>query len=280
MPVCVVQTVSHCLGGAGNVANNLASFGANITLMGMMGNDDMGRIMTEKLTTAGISLDGLIVRDNYKTICKTRVLAQGQQLCRIDQESIEPVNMVDVSPFLSSLDAQTFDAVIISDYKKGMIRSDISQPIIQWANSRHIPVIVDPKDVSMMPYKGATLLTPNMREFKDITGVQTFRDDDHMADVARSLIQSNGISYVLVTRSQDGMSLFSMDSAQHFPTKAREIFDVSGAGDTVIAALAYYLGAKQSVRDAVRFANAAAGVVVSKIGTATATIQEIDAYHA
>ena len=172
-----------------------------------------------------------------------------------------------------------YDGVIISDYNKGVVSEYMAQQMIQLANKNSVPVVVDPKGHTVSKYSGATYITPNTNEFKELTGLKNLENDDEVIAKGQALIKENNINYLILTRSEKGMVVISIDGAQYYPTKAIEVSDVTGAGDTVVAAIAFGAAIQLDQKNIINFANYAAGVVVSKVGTATASIEEIDAYE-
>ena len=280
VPVCHVQNTTYCLGGAGNVANNLSAFGAKASMASLIGNDENANRLKQCLLDANIDHDYVVGLDHLTTICKTRVLAKGQQLCRIDHES--PINEPNkIEQLISQLNESVTnsDVVVISDYGKGVITKTLAAQIISLANTNDIPVIVDPKGDDVSKYSGATYITPNLAEFRQFSNLSDTSDQNLIDEHAKNILNNHTIKNILLTRSADGMSLITESDIKQFSTKAVEVFDVSGAGDTVVAALAFGLGNGWTASESIEFANIAAGIVVSKIGTATTTIQEIDAHE-
>ena len=279
VPVAKIHTTELRPGGAANVAKNIASIGGKVTLLSVVGNDDAADKLAEVLNHNNIDFD--LHRDNtIDTIVKLRVIAQNQQLIRIDFEK-QPSHEV----LLDILDKYTkmiaeHDIVILSDYGKGGLNH--AQQMIDIARQHHKHILVDPKGADYSRYKNATIITPNKQELREATG--DWQNEAGLIHNALNLKQQLNLSYLLVTRSAEGMTLFS-ENNQHvsFPTIAKEVFDVSGAGDTVIATLAIALANNMQIEQAILLANIAAGIVVGKLGTATLTKQElleaIDALH-
>ena len=282
VPVCRMQRVTATLGGAANVANNIRAFGAKAGLVGVVGQDPHADTLHQLMTTAGMDATGVQAVASMPTICKTRVMGNGQQLCRIDDEpaKVDAQDSAWETRLIADLVAriQTVDAVVVSDYNKGMITPTRMRAIVDAAAKQNRPVIVDPKGSNPALYEGASFLTPNQREFYQLAGLDSGADADTVAQAAQTMIQTHRFQGLLVTRSHEGMSIYTPTAIDHVPTKARDVYDVSGAGDTVVAALAVGLASKWPIMDTVHFANVAAGVVVSKRGTATATLAEIQAY--
>ena len=271
VPVLKVNRVDERPGGAANVARNIAALGAQATLLSVVGDDEAGACL-EKLLGEHSNLTALLHRDaSISTIIKLRAIARHQQLLRIDFET--PPSHEVLHAALEDYRAQLplADIVILSDYGKGGL-AHIAQ-MIQMARDAGKPVLVDPKGDDYARYAGATLLTPNRSEFCQVAG--SWQTEDELNIKAQSLRRELQLEALLVTRSEDGMSLFMADEVLHVPTHTREVFDVSGAGDTVIATLAVMLASGAALPDAMRIANRAAGIVVGKLGTAVVSREEI-----
>lgn len=271
-PVPVVRIVrsDERLGGAANVALNVASLGVRTTLMGVVGNDENGAKLQELLEKAGIT-SRLSIDADRKTILKLRIVARQQQLVRIDFEehpSIEVLSglLTDFSEVLGD-----YDVLVLSDYGKGGL--DYIQSMIAMAREKGIPVLVDPKGDDYDRYAGATLITPNRAELAQVTGQWTGEED--LENRAQALRERLGLQALLLTRSEEGMTLFTQDGALTVPAQAREVFDVSGAGDTVIAVTAAMIAAGLPLNQTVRIANRAGGIVVGKLGTASVSYGEL-----
>ena len=271
VPVVKIARTEERPGGAANVARNAAALGASLTLLSVVGADEPGA-MLERLLAAD-RVRTLFHRDpSVATTVKLRVIGRQQQLLRIDFETT-PSHEV-LAGKLADYDRLLIDndVVVLSDYGKGGLAHIAT--MIERARAAGKTVLVDPKGEDWTKYRGATLITPNRSEFREVVG--RWRDEADMTARARALIGELGIDALLVTRSEEGMSLYTRDSDEHIPAVAREVFDVSGAGDTVIAALGVLIGAGAPLPAAVRIANQAAGVVVGKLGTAVATPDELD----
>ncbi len=272
VPVLKVGRVEERPGGAANVARNIAALGGHATLLSVVGDDEGGRCLERTLLEHAQHLTPVLHRDkSIATIIKLRAIARHQQLLRIDFET-QPSHEV-LTAALEDFKRLLADAdvVLLSDYGKGGL-AHIRQ-MIRLANAAAKPVLVDPKGGDYQHYQGATLLTPNRSEFKQVAG--HWRDEQQLIDKAQQLRQQLQLDALLVTRSEDGMSLFNAQGYRHQPAHTREVFDVSGAGDTVIATLAVMLAAGAALPDAMVMANRAAGVVVGKLGTAVVTREEL-----
>lgn len=265
------------LGGAGNVINNLATLGCQVEVVGVVGEDLDGRQLAERLRAQGIVTDGLIFEAQRTTTRKTRILASHQQMLRIDREVRAPIAAASEERLLASVHERIgrCDVILISDYLKGVLTDRVTAEIIRLGRERLIPVVVDPKGTDYRKYRGATLLTPNRKETQLATGMPV-GDEKSLQAAGRSLCATLEIAALLITRSEEGMSVFHADGRQrHLPTVAREVFDVSGAGDTVLALMGAGLAAGLDVESAARVANLAAGIVVGKLGTSTVTADEL-----
>lgn len=271
VPVLKVTRVDERPGGAANVARNIAALGANATLLSVVGDDEAGACL-EKLLTQNGNLTALLHRDSsISTIIKLRAVARHQQLLRIDFETPPSHEVLHAALADYRTQLPLADVVILSDYGKGGL-THIAE-MIQLARDAGIAVLVDPKGDDYARYAGATVLTPNRSEFIQVAG--SWRDEAELVVKAQKLRAELQLEALLVTRSEDGMSLFRADDVAHEPTHTREVFDVSGAGDTVIATLAVMLASGADLLDAMRIANRAAGIVVGKLGTAVVSREEI-----
>jgi rfaE bifunctional protein kinase chain/domain len=272
VPVVKIEKVEERPGGAANVARNAAALGAQVMLLSVVGADEAGQTLARLLDAEGIAT-GLHQDAQLSTTVKLRVIGRQQQLLRIDFETwpAHEVLRAKLAEFEQRL--TECDAVILSDYGKGGL-AHIAD-MIRLARAANKPVLVDPKGEDFARYAGATLLTPNRAELRQVIG--RWASDTELAEKAETLRVRLGLEALLVTRSEEGMSLFSAAGMRHEPAVAREVYDVSGAGDTVIATLAVMLGSGLDLGAAMRCANRAAGIVVGKFGTATCTLAELRA---
>lgn len=271
VPVVKIDDSEDRPGGAANVAFNAAALGANIHLLGLTGADESADLLEQKLSALGVNCDFVRLAE-YDTITKLRVLSRNQQLIRLDFE--KSFAGADTQSMVERFKqrCEQVDLVVLSDYNKGTL--ECVSELISYAKQKNIPVIVDPKGSDYKKYTGATLITPNMSEFEQIVG----QCDDELSIVqkAQELAQQLSLSALLVTRSEQGMTLLQSGlQEQHFPAKAKEVFDVTGAGDTVISTLAASVAAGATWSVATALANAAASVVVGKLGTSTVTASEL-----
>ena len=271
VPVLKVSRVDERPGGAANVARNIAALGAQCTLLSVVGDDEAGACL-EKLLNSHDNLNAQLHRDgSISTIVKLRAIARHQQLLRIDFETSPSHEVLNAK--LADFHAQLpqADVVILSDYGKGGL-AHIAE-MIRAARAAGKPVLVDPKGDDYARYSGATLLTPNRSEFREVAG--SWKTEAELTAKAEKLRTELQLDALLVTRSEDGMSLYRANDVLHEPTQTREVFDVSGAGDTVIATMAVMLASGADMPAAVRIANRAAGIVVGKLGTAVVSRDEI-----
>jgi len=270
VPVVKVDRHEERPGGAANVARNCAALGARVCLLSVVGTDDAGRSLERLMEESGIECS--LHRDaKLSTTVKLRVIARQQQLLRIDFENAPDHEVLQAK--LADFDARlaNCDVVILSDYGKGGLQH--IREMIARARAAGRRVLVDPKGDDYTRYAGASLLTPNRAELRQVVG--SWHDDAELTRKAEALRGELGLDALLVTRSEEGMTLFSNEGAAHVPAVAREVYDVSGAGDTVIGTLAVMLGSGLSLPDAMRQANLAAGIVVGKLGTATCSLDEL-----
>jgi D-beta-D-heptose 7-phosphate kinase/D-beta-D-heptose 1-phosphate adenosyltransferase len=272
VPVVRVKDCHACAGGAANVALNTNALGVKSQLLGVVGRDAEGRELSRLLVAAGVEAQ-LLARSEQKTICKLRVMSANQQLLRVDFEEEPPVKACEALSQHFSEGLQDGMVVVLSDYAKGTL-SEV-QALIQAAKAAGVPVLVDPKGADFSRYRGATLLTPNRREFEAVAGGCATLDE--MVVRAKVMVQEWQLEALLVTLSEEGMLLVTADGYHHLPTKAREVFDVTGAGDTVIGVLAASLAAGASLEQAAYLANVAAGLVVAKLGAGTVSLPELKA---
>ncbi|MCC7429198.1 MAG: D-glycero-beta-D-manno-heptose-7-phosphate kinase [Alphaproteobacteria bacterium] len=279
IPVLAVDREIAMPGGAGNVVRNLTALGAAAAFVSLVGDDEAGQTLTALIGTQPGVEPWLLVEAGRVTTVKTRFVAGAQQLLRADRETLaRPEPRTTEKLIRIAAEAVAACAVmVISDYAKGLLAGETPQRLIAAAKAAGRKVVVDPKGADYGRYRGADLLTPNRRELSEATGMPT-RSDSEVVAAARKLIARAGVEAVLCTRSEDGMTLLAGKDGgivRHFPAEAREVFDVSGAGDTVVAVLAAALGAGLALPVAARLANIAAGIVVGKIGTAVAREKEL-----
>ena len=278
-PVQVVDVIREelRLGGAGNVVHNLAALGAQVSVCSVVGDDQNGRELLGQFCHHHIDTRAIFLDPKRRTSRKTRVVAAHQQIVRIDRESREalPETVEQELCDWITIHAREHSVIVLSDYSKGVLTPAVIASAISAAAGVGIPVLVDPKGMDFTRYGGATLLTPNRKEAEAASGI-SITDATSLAQAANVIINATGLQHLLITRSEEGMSLFSQGGeVVHIPTVAREVFDVSGAGDTVLATLAVGIASGFSMAEAARLANVAAGIAVGKLGTSIVTPQEI-----
>lgn len=274
VPVVEVTDDNFMLGGAANVANNIIALGGEVTVAGVAGKDRAGEVLRQLLEDKGIGC--AIFEDSRPTTIKTRVIAHNQQVVRFDKEDKNRISgrvMENIVTFLRHAILE-HDAVIVSDYKKGVVSRELIKEILKTTRQKKKFLAVDPKVSHFHCYKGVTLITPNLMEASQGSGVD-IKDEKALIKAGRTLLSRLSCSAVLITRGEEGMSLFEKERVTHIPTVARHVYDVTGAGDTVIAAftLAYASGA--TMQEAALIANHAAGIVVGEVGTAVATPEKL-----
>lgn len=271
VPVVHVRDIEERPGGAGNVALNIARLGAYCTVLGLTGDDDAANVLEKHLRQAGVRTDFVRLPENA-TVTKLRVISRHQQLIRLDFEDGFIGQDVSAEEVEFAQLLEQHDVVVCSDYGKGSLRS--VQSLIALCRERQIPVLVDPKGADFDKYAGATLVTPNLVEFEAVVG--RCADQGELVEKALQLCDQCGFDALLITRSEHGMTLIPSDGEVfHLPTVAREVYDVTGAGDTVISTLAAALAAGDEEHNAVALANMAAGIVVGKLGTASVSTDEL-----
>jgi D-beta-D-heptose 7-phosphate kinase/D-beta-D-heptose 1-phosphate adenosyltransferase len=276
-PVPVVEVVreTHRPGGSANVAANIGALGGYPLTVAVIGQDAPAGELRSIFERDGLEAS-LLVEDSRITTLKTRIIANNQQVVRADREDrsalSDRVNRTLVERFLEAL--PQVEAIVVSDYDKGVVNSHVLGEVLPAAERAGVPVFLDPKVAHADYYRPATLVTPNHRE-AELLARLPIRDIGSLEEAGRALLTRFGCPWVLITRGKDGMSLFSSERIRHMPAKAREVFDVSGAGDTVVATLALAHAAGASIPEAARVANYAAGIVVGKMGTAVVSAAEL-----
>jgi len=271
VPVVLVGTKDERLGGAANVAINASSLGAQLCLMGVVGNDEPGHTVETLLQKSGVR-SRLLKDPNFPTTVKLRVIARQQQLVRIDFEERPSPEQLTTKMELFEQEYANHDVILFSDYGKGSLEHVAA--MIALCKKAGKTTLVDPKGDDYAKYSGASVLTPNRSEFKQVMG--SWKTEEQLIEKAQTLRERLDLGALLLTRSEEGMTLFTADGSFHVPAQAREVFDVSGAGDTVIATLACAVGSGMSLPDSVTLANKAGGVVVGKLGTAVILPEELN----
>ena len=274
-----VKKESLVLGGAGNVINNLRAMNSNVDVISVIGKDDVANELKTLLNQIEVSSEMLIVENSRKTSKKSRLIASQQQVLRYDMESVEDISQNSEKKIIEklSINIKKYDSIILSDYGKGVLTTNLTKTIIKIANENKIKVLVDPKGKDYSKYRGAYTLTPNKKEAIEATNIE-IKDNSSLELAIKQIKQSCDLEVALITLGENGIALFDYDLKIQ-PTVAKEVYDVTGAGDTVIASIAFALANNLNIQEAVNFANLAAGVVVSKLGSATVTLDEIYEYE-
>ena len=277
VPVVNVKNESTTLGGAGNLTQNLVALGAKVVLAGIIGDDAAGIQLKDILHAENVVTDCIITDNNRPTTVKTRVLAGSHQLVRIDREVTDQVDIVIEDDLIEkvSKNIDAADIVIFSDYNKGLFSPVLTQRLMKVANEKQKKVIVDPKGMNYGKYKGAYLIKPNRKELAEAAKLEKIRNVDDLQEAAKVIFTQTQTDYLVVTLSEEGMVILSELAYKSLPVKATQVFDVTGAGDTVLAAIAYFMAVGFSVEEACEVSNHAAAIVIRQVGSASATIDEI-----
>ncbi|MDP3016274.1 MAG: D-glycero-beta-D-manno-heptose-7-phosphate kinase [Deltaproteobacteria bacterium] len=277
VPVVVVDKETFLLGGAANVVNNIHSLGGKASLCGVIGDDEMGQKVIQRLSEMGIERSGVSIEPGRQTTVKTRIIAHHQQLVRIDRETTQHPKVSTLRSLSDYLkrNIKNFDGVILSDYGKGLLTRSLVRDVIRKAGEAGKFVMVDPKIKNFFFYRGATVVTPNTGEASSASRI-SITDEASLGRAGRILLKRLKYDALVITRGEDGMAIFEPHQKPFLvPTEAKEVYDVTGAGDTVIGTMALALGAGASIRRAAELANHAAGIVVGKVGTATVDQKEL-----
>ena len=277
VPVVVVDKETFLLGGAANVVNNIHSLGGKASLCGVIGDDEMGQKIIQRLSEMGIERSGVSIEPGRQTTVKTRIIAHHQQLVRIDRETTQHPKVSTLRSLSDYLkrNIKNFDGVILSDYGKGLLTKGMIRNTIRTARDAKKFVMVDPKIKNFFFYRGATVVTPNTGEASSASRI-SITDEASLGRAGRILLKRLKYDALVITRGEDGMAIFEPHQKPFLvPTEAKEVYDVTGAGDTVIGTMALALGAGASIRRAAELANHAAGIVVGKVGTATVDQEEL-----
>jgi D-beta-D-heptose 7-phosphate kinase/D-beta-D-heptose 1-phosphate adenosyltransferase len=277
VPIVNIKNESVTLGGAGNVIQNLVSLGASVNVAGMVGNDATGIQLIEHLKADFLETD-LIVKDSSRvTTLKTRVLVGNHQLVRLDNEVVHPISTELENDLIEKvIDAiRETDLVVLSDYNKGLFSSSFTNRIIGAAVLYGKKVIVDPKGLDYAKYKGAYLIKPNRKELAEASKSENINSIEKLKAAAKIIFDQTDVTHLVVTLSEQGMVLLSADTHVELPVKATEVFDVTGAGDTVLACIAYFISIGIDLEEACELANHAAAIVIRRLGSVTTTVDEI-----
>jgi rfaE bifunctional protein kinase chain/domain len=277
VPVVNVKKEFTTPGGAANVAQNLLSLGSKVALAGITGNDLDASRLTEILVAEGINADAIFKDDGRPTTVKTRVMAGSHQLVRVDKEVTSPLNEALQGEFISRLEAAIAhaDIILFSDYNKGLFSFDLTQQLLAVANKNGKKVVIDPKGLNYEKYKGAYIIKPNRKELAEAAKTEKITNIDELQQAARIVLKQTGAEYIVVTLSEQGMVIISELTYKLLPVKATSVFDVTGAGDTVLATMAYFMAQGLNVEEACELANHAAAIVIRQTGSAVTTINEI-----
>ncbi len=274
VPVVRVEREKYFLGGASNVAINLKRLGCDVSLFGIVGNDRCGKRLLNMIKNEGIPIDNITIMDDRPTTMKTRVVAHSQQIVRFDKEKILKIDKKYTQKISTKIKLSGIKATVVSDYGKGVVTDSL---IRELTNIDDMFVSIDPKIDNADVYKNVDIITPNIKEAKEMSGVEIDSFKNGLELAAAKIIKKTNINYLLITQSEKGMTLFNKKGKVFYqPSKAKEVYDVTGAGDTVIAVLTAAVAAGFDIKESVRISNAAAGVVVGKMGTASVTIDEIE----
>jgi len=275
VPVVEVSNEEFLLGGAANVAHNIVSLGGHATIVGVAGRDTAGEVIVRMLEERDIGCEGIVLSSGPTTV-KTRIIAHNQQVVRFDKEKKDMVSRKVLQGMLEYIRSavRTHDAIIISDYKKGVICPGLIREILKYTRARKIFVAVDPKIGHFHWYKRVSLITPNVTEASVASGIE-IKDEKTLMRAGRALVKKILCDAILVTRGESGMSLFMKEKVIHIPTVARNVYDVTGAGDTVIATFTLSHAAGAPLEEAAVIANHAAGIVVGEVGTAVVTRDQL-----
>ncbi len=277
VPVVNVKNETTTLGGAANVAQNLIALGAKVILGGVIGDDSPGTQLKNILIAEDVAVDCIIKDATRPTTVKTRVLAGSHQLVRVDREITDPIGNTLEDELFDKL-SQSMDGadiVIFSDYNKGLFSPVLTQRLIEAANKKNKKVIVDPKGLNYAKYKGAYLIKPNRKELAEAAKLEKIKNVADLQEAAKVIFAQTQTDYLVVTLSEEGMVILSELAYKSLPVKATQVFDVTGAGDTVLAAIAYFMAVGFSVEEACEVSNHAAAIVIRQVGSASATIDEI-----
>jgi D-beta-D-heptose 7-phosphate kinase/D-beta-D-heptose 1-phosphate adenosyltransferase len=277
VPVVRLRKKTYAPGGAANVAANIAGLGATPVLIGTIGNDEDANLLCNVMGESGVASDTLVRSDWFPTTVKTRVIAHSQQVVRIDQEAESNSHAPGDDQILAAIrkEIDGVDIVLLSDYAKGLLTEGVISELIDSAKAKGKMTLVDPKGKEYGKYRGATLITPNQREAAEACSFEVNRPEK-VDQAGEYLLAAHSFGAVLITRGEDGMSIYRQGTAPvHLKTTAKEVYDVTGAGDTVIATFAAALGAGADFESAARVANAAAGLVVEQVGTTPITLEKL-----
>ncbi len=277
VPVVEFKNEQFTLGGAGNVLKNMIAFGVDVDIISVVGEDSDATIVTNELTKIGVSTNGILKDSNRCTTIKSRILSVNHQLIRLDKEHTKPIDTIIADKIITILKAtiDQYAIVLLSDYNKGLLSASLLKDLLSICNMANVPSLVDPKGLDFTKYDGVTLIKPNKKEATIATGI-TIHSLESLELACKKIQAITNCKQVVITMSEDGMAFYTEGVLQVIPTKAIDVIDVTGAGDTVLASLGLSLAKNSSLKEACEFSNHAAAIVVSKVGSATATMEEIN----
>jgi rfaE bifunctional protein kinase chain/domain len=277
VPIVNVKKEFTTPGGAANVAQNLLALGSKVSLAGITGNDIDATRLTDILVDEGINADAIFKDETRPTTVKTRIMAGSHQLVRVDREVTHPLTESLQAEFIERIkeNIAKADIVVLSDYNKGLFSPALTQQLINEANSKGKKVVIDPKGLNYEKYKGAYIIKPNRKELAEAAKTEKITNIDELQQAARIIIKQTGAEYIVVTLSEQGMVIISELAYKLLPVKATSVFDVTGAGDTVLATMAYFIAQGLNVEEACELANHAAAIVIRQTGSAVTTIDQI-----
>jgi D-beta-D-heptose 7-phosphate kinase/D-beta-D-heptose 1-phosphate adenosyltransferase len=278
VPVVNVQSESVLLGGAGNVLHNILTLGGGGMICSVVGSDDAGKWIIDEIASNGVQMDGLVIENDRPTTKKTRIIAHQQQVVRYDHEKRGKIKLKTERKMIAFITdhLMEIDGIVVSDYAKGVVTEGLMKKVIPWAKKRGIPIVVDPKVERLSYYKNVTMITPNHLEASEGSGIE-IDDEKSLCKAGKILLKKLKCEAVLITRGEHGMSLFEKNGKiTHIPTEAKEVYDVTGAGDTVVGTLSLALAAGAPFAEAARMANHAAGIVVGEVGTAAIQRKDLE----
>ncbi len=278
VPIAKVKEITHVPGGCGNVSTNIKTLGGTALLIGLIGNDSSGQKLINALKKNKISTSHLIKSKNRPTILKSRIIAANQQVIRVDREEETPIPDKTERQIVSQIKAlvKKVDAIVLSDYKKGILSDKICREIVNLARKHKKPLAVDPKGTNYSKYKRAMIITPNLLEAEAASGIK-IKDKESLKKAGKTILRETQADHIIITRGKDGLSIFSKSGeTKHIPAIQREVFDITGAGDTVIATLSLALASGANIKEAALLGNYAASVAVSKIGTQAVQKDELE----
>ncbi|MFC4233183.1 D-glycero-beta-D-manno-heptose-7-phosphate kinase [Parasediminibacterium paludis] len=277
VPVVEFKSEQFTLGGAGNVLKNIMAFGASVDIISVVGNDSNAVIVFDELINMGISTSGIVKDPNRCTTIKSRILSINHQLIRLDKENIKPIDNSIVQRIINMLEStiHQYSIVLLSDYNKGLLSETLLEKLLKLCHAAKVPTLLDPKGLDFKKYEGISLIKPNKKEATLATGI-TIDSQESLKQACFKIQAITNCKEVIITMSEEGMAYYTEGILELIPTKALDVIDVTGAGDTVLAALGLSLANNSTLKEACEFANQAAAIVVSKVGSATASLKEIE----